>query len=154
MNDSTIFEKSTIESIAENNLYTFKDDKGKEPYDLIDEYLFRAVVGNSDYFWAKQLKDVSETLDFSMFHIFKAIKDVLKYGLKKYGKVDSWKFVECAQNRYFAAMMRHEEKHYETKSMNLPALDEESGLPHWYHVVTNMYFLLYFEILEKENENK
>lgn len=73
----------------------------------------------------------------------KALAEVLTYGAKKY-KPDNWKYCEDV-NRYIAALMRHLEAH---RSNEL--YDEDSGMLHMSHVLTNAAFILYFLINSKE----
>ena len=70
-----------------------------------------------------------------------AIAKVREYGCKKYpeGGVDNWKQVE--KERYRDAMMRHMLKYLE----NPEAVDEDSGLPHLWHLATNCAFLCEME---------
>ena len=74
----------------------------------------------------------------------KALASVITYGAKKY-KPDNWK---CCSDitRYVSALMRHLEAH---RSGEL--VDDESGLWHMSHVLTNASFIIYF--LEKEKKN-
>ena len=67
----------------------------------------------------------------------KALAEVLTYGAKKY-KPDNWKNCEDV-SRYIAALMRHLEAYRSGKTV-----DDESGLPHIYHLLTNAAFLTYF----------
>ena len=71
------------------------------------------------------------------------------YGLEKYKSEGSWKEVENAQDRYWAAMQRHVDACF-----NDEELDPESGLPHLSHALCNIMFLLWFEIMEdREDES-
>ncbi len=67
------------------------------------------------------------------------VEEVLRYGLEKYGKKDSWKDVPNAKERYYQAY---------AKRHRPPALkglkDSESGLPHLGHMFCNLYFLSFF----------
>ena len=67
----------------------------------------------------------------------KALAEVLTYGAKKY-KLNNWKNCEDI-SRYIAALMRHLEAYRSGKTV-----DDESGLPHIYHLLTNAAFLTYF----------
>ena len=70
-----------------------------------------------------------------------AIAKVREYGCKKYpeGGVDNWKQVE--KERYRDAMMRHMLKYLDDPD----GVDEESGLPHLWHLATNCAFLCEME---------
>lgn len=73
------------------------------------------------------------------------IARVREYGLKKYGDKESWKSVEV--ERYRDAMCRHLIAYLK----NPNGEDEESKLPHLWHVATNVAFLCE---LEKDNEKE
>lgn len=68
--------------------------------------------------------------------IIEAIGAVRTYGVKKYGKEYSYRQVE--PKRYRAALMRH----ICAWLRNPFGVDEESGLPHLWHVACNVAFLL------------
>lgn len=72
---------------------------------------------------------------------------VRMYGVKKYGKKESWKSVEI--ERYRDAMFRHMLAY-----LNDPqGVDEESGLPHLSHLACNVAFLCELEH-ERKSEKK
>lgn len=67
--------------------------------------------------------------------ILPAIARVREYGNAKYGNSESWRKVE--PERYIDAMLRHV-----FAFVNDPTgVDEESRLPHLWHVATNVAFL-------------
>ena len=69
---------------------------------------------------------------------------VREYGVKKYGEKESWRDVEI--ERYRDAMFRHFLKY-----INDPdGVDEESGLPHLWHVACNCAFLCELEKKEEK----
>jgi len=72
---------------------------------------------------------------------------ILTYGANKY-KENSWQNLENAENRYYAAALRHL---YDYRLGN--SIDSESSLLHIAHAFCNLYFLLYFE-LKKINHDK
>ena len=76
--------------------------------------------------------------------IIEAIGAVRTYGVQKYKDEDNYRKVE--PKRYRAALMRH------TCSWlkNPHGTDEESGLPHIWHIACNVAFLIE---LDKENGN-
>ena len=74
--------------------------------------------------------------------IIKDIARVREYGLDKYGDSESWKAVEV--ERYRDALFRHLISYIE----NPTGIDDESGMPHLWHVACNVAFLCE---LEKEN---
>lgn len=61
----------------------------------------------------------------------------LEYGVNKYGDNESWKQVEI--KRYHDALLRHTA----AITMDLNAVDEESGLPHRWHIACNLAFIEY-----------
>jgi hypothetical protein len=67
------------------------------------------------------------------------IARVRSYGLKKYGKAESWKSVEI--ERYRDATFRHFMAYLD----NPQGVDEESGLPHLSHLACNIAFLCELE---------
>ena len=70
------------------------------------------------------------------------IEDVVKVltmGAEKYAE-NNWQEVENAEDRYFAALMRHLSASRQGE-MN----DSESGLSHLSHVMCNVVFLLWLE---------
>jgi hypothetical protein len=64
---------------------------------------------------------------------------ILTFGSKKY-EANNWQQVENAEDRYFAALMRHLSA---SRQGNL--VDEESGLSHLSHAMCNIVFLLWLE---------
>ena len=67
--------------------------------------------------------------------VVRCIAKVREYGLKKYGSAESWQKVEV--ERYQDAMYRHLLAYIE----NPKGKDEESGLPHLWHIACNVAFL-------------
>lgn len=68
----------------------------------------------------------------------KAVGEIMTYGLVKYEE-SSWKRVEAW--RYRDAFMRHLCEYLADPY----GLDEESGLPHLWHLITNLAFLCELE---------
>ena len=62
-----------------------------------------------------------------------------EYGVKKYGDAENWRAVE--PYRYKNAAYRHWLEYLRDSK----SIDEESGLPHLYHLVTNLAFLCELE---------
>ncbi len=71
--------------------------------------------------------------------IINAIAQVREYGCRKYHNPDNWRLVE--PERYRDALMRHL-LHY---IKNPKSKDEESGLPHLWHIACNVAFLISLE---------
>ncbi len=65
----------------------------------------------------------------------KALAEVLTFGADKY-EPNSWKHVHNGEERYLDAAMRHLELYRSGEK-----LDQESGLPHLSHLLTNIAFL-------------
>lgn len=74
-------------------------------------------------------------LDLVSPALIEAVGRVRTYGVKKYGDSDCWRKVE--RKRYIAATMRHFEAFRKGET-----LDEESGMPHLWHVACNIMFLI------------
>jgi len=68
--------------------------------------------------------------------IIEAVGAVRTYGTQKYGENTNWEKVE--KHRYKAALMRHLCKYLRDEN----GVDEESGLPHLWHVACNIAFLI------------
>lgn len=66
----------------------------------------------------------------------KALAEVLTFGAAKY-EPDSWRDVKDGKRRYMAAALRHINAHRMGEE-----LDEESGLTHLSHALTNLAFLV------------
>lgn len=71
--------------------------------------------------------------------IIHAIARVRMFGTKKYGSPDNWKRVEI--ERYRKAAYRHFLAYIENPKQQ----DSESGLPHLFHLATNVAFLIELE---------
>lgn len=75
--------------------------------------------------------------------ILNAIARVREYGNRKYGDPENWKTVEPA--RYRDAMLRHAVAYIQDPN----GVDEESGLPHLWHLACNVSFLVEMEQCKK-----
>lgn len=75
--------------------------------------------------------------------LIRAVAEVREYGCKKYSDPENWKRVE--PQRYKDAAYRHWLAYYEGKQL----VDEESGLPHLWHLACNIAFLIEMEEQEK-----
>lgn len=76
--------------------------------------------------------------------IIVAIARVREYGLKKYGTSESWKQVE--PERYRDAMLRHALAYIKDPD----GYDEESGMPHLWHLAANVAFLCEMEGVKRK----
>lgn len=74
-------------------------------------------------------------LRFVPWEIVNDIAYVREYGVKKYHSVDSWTDVE--PERYVDALLRHTLAFAQDPAGD----DEESGMPHLWHVACNVAFL-------------
>jgi hypothetical protein len=70
---------------------------------------------------------------------------IREYGNNKYHDPDNWKTVE--PERYRDAMMRHMCAYLDDPK----GVDEESGLPHLWHLACNVAFLCALEAKERGN---
>lgn len=77
----------------------------------------------------------SEDITLVPVGVINAIRKVRFYGLKKYKDPDNWKQVET--ERYRDAAFRHFLSYLDSPN----GVDEESGLPHLWHLATNIAFL-------------
>lgn len=73
------------------------------------------------------------------------IAKIREYGTAKYGDLDNWKRVEI--ERYRDAAFRHFMAYLDDPH----GVDEESGLPHLWHCVTNFAFLCEMEKWEDKS---
>lgn len=76
--------------------------------------------------------------------IINCIARVREFGNKKYKDPNNWKTVE--KERYIDAMFRHLIKYVNDNN----SVDEESGLPHLWHLACNVAFLCEMEKETKE----
>lgn len=77
-------------------------------------------------------------MDLFPLEVAESISKVLTFGAQKYTD-NGWQHVPDAVKRYNAAMLRHL-----TAIDKGELYDEESGLPHIYHVGCCVSFLIYF----------
>ena len=68
--------------------------------------------------------------------IIYAIERVRAYGFAKYKEAETWKSID--PKRWHEAFLRHTLKIWEDPA----AIDPESGLPHLWHIATNVDFLI------------
>ena len=73
-----------------------------------------------------------------------AIAAIREYGNKKYGDPNNWKQVE--PDRYRDAAYRHFMRYLDDPT----GVDEESGLPHLWHLACNIAFLCEMEDIKSE----
>lgn len=78
-------------------------------------------------------------LDLIEPEFIESVGQVLTFGAQKYGP-NNWQKVEDAENRYYAAAMRHLMAWRKGEK-----IDSESGLNHLDHVACNIMFLQHFD---------
>lgn len=78
-------------------------------------------------------------LDLIEPEFIEGVGEVLTFGAEKYGP-NNWQNVDDAENRYYAAAMRHLLAWRKGEK-----IDPESGLNHLDHVATNIMFLQHFD---------
>ena len=81
--------------------------------------------------------------------LIRAVAAVRAYGVAKYGDQENWRTV--APERYQNALYRHLLAYLD----NPTGIDEESGLPHIYHLACNAAFLVEFydSYIKEEKRN-
>jgi len=87
--------------------------------------------------------------DLLPLDLLEEMVEVLTIGSKKYAD-ENWKIVEDAENRYFAALMRHAVKYQKARKEGKPSIDKETGKSHLASMQCNLLFLTYFENKLKE----
>lgn len=75
--------------------------------------------------------------------LIRAVAEVREYGCRKYHDPDNWKRVDA--ERYRNALYRHWLAYLEGEKN-----DEESGLPHLWHLACNAAFLIELECSKEE----
>ena len=85
-------------------------------------------------------KDTKGKLDLTTVspYTIEAIAKVREYGIKKYKERDNWKKV--SKQDYIKAIYRHF-----LLLLKGEKLDNESGLPHTWHIACNINFIIDFE---------
>lgn len=84
--------------------------------------------------------------DLLPYDVIEECVKILTFGAKKYGP-NNWQMVET--KRYIAALMRHLVAHFKGEKY-----DDESGLLHLSHALTNIVFLIWKEKHQKKEEKK
>lgn len=94
--------------------------------------------------WDENKPDWS-LLDLSLIE---GVVKVLTHGAKKYDR-NNWQGVPDGKDRYYSGMMRHITA-YKTGEWN----DPESTLPHIYHALCCLLFVLWFELKNRRETPK
>lgn len=87
-------------------------------------------------------------MDLLPLPVIEEIAKVLTFGASKY-KDNTWQKLKKGKQRYKGALLRHM-----TAIEKGEIIDPESGLLHSSHVACNAVFILYFEMKEREKQNK
>lgn len=84
---------------------------------------------------------VGDAVDISLIPIeaIRAIRETRLYGIQKYKDPENWRSVDI--QRYRAALVRHTMSYFDDPQ----GVDEESGLPHLWHAITNLAFICELE---------
>jgi deoxycytidylate deaminase len=121
-----------------------KFDDNKLRYDLIPPGVLKQIARH--YTDNPKSTHIATMVDELVpYEAIQAMEDVLRYGAKKY-KPNNWKEVDDPQ-RYVAALYRHLEAWRGDE-----VFDEESGLHHLHHAITNIAFLTYITKGNTQND--
>ena len=82
------------------------------------------------------------------WQVMEGMAAILTFGANKYSP-GGWKLLADPEKRYEDAMWRHL---MEYKKGN--RLDKDSKMPHLWHCVTNLAFLIYFDMRSEEESKK
>lgn len=77
-----------------------------------------------------------------------ALGKVLTFGATRYGD-ETWRLLPKANDRYYAATLRHLFAY-----RNGEYLDEDSGMPHLFHALANIAFLIELKLSEQKDASK
>lgn len=77
-----------------------------------------------------------------------ALGKVLTFGATRYGD-GTWGLLPKANDRYYAATLRHLFAH-----RNGEYLDNDSGMPHLFHALANIAFLIELKLSEQKDASK
>jgi len=93
------------------------------------------VLGN-----AIEAKQTAGKLDLTLVpnSLIRAVATIREYGIAKYGERDNWKKVPVEE--YKKALYLHF-----LSALDGEEFDEESGLPHFWHIATNCAFIIQLE---------
>ena len=126
--------------LTAGNLYDVIKE-AESTYELVDD------KGNVDYYYKSRFKVVYEggvkydsgklRMELIPPEAIEALAKVITYGANKYSD-DNWKKV--SKDRYIGALMRHLNAYRKGE-----LYDDESGLTHMAHILTNAAFLVYKE---------
>lgn len=80
--------------------------------------------------------------------LIRDVAEVREFGDRKYGSTDNWKQVEI--QRYRDALCRHLLAYIDDPK----SVDEESGIPHYKHMATNIAFICALEAKEQKEQGE
>jgi len=86
--------------------------------------------------------------DLVPWDAIEGLVEILTFGSKKYGDYN-WQSITPPHERYFAALMRHLVAWHKGETY-----DKETGYHHLKHALTNITFLLWFELRGKKKCKK
>ena len=118
----------------------------KKPQEAETKIVVEEVVEQSEPDQTAKADAGKPRLSLVPMQIMFDVAQIREYGNKKYpeGGPDNWKRVD--PDRYVDALLRHTLRYVQDRS----GVDDESGLPHLWHMATNIAFLCE---MEKERFN-
>lgn len=108
--------------------------------DLIELEDIKPIIGLKNDFLDDKLR-----WDLLPVESVEEIVKILSFGAKKYGP-DNWQYLKNAEDRYYAALMRHIVAWRKGEE-----IDSDSGERHLAHAATNLIFLLYLTKNKKDD---
>ena len=105
-----------------------------------------SLTTKSSFTPGQKLDKEKDRLDLIEPEFIEGVGKVLTFGADKY-EPNNWQKVEDAENRYYAAAMRHLMAWRKGEKT-----DPESGISHLDHVACNIMFLMHAERKENKNE--
>lgn len=116
--------------------HPMKDDDGKIKFELVPpEFEERIAAVLTEKFYEQK----TPRLELVDVDFIEELAEVLTYGAKKYSD-NNWQNLENGIDRHYGAMRRHLAAYRKGEW-----LDQESKLPHLWHVATNVMFLCFHE---------
>lgn len=137
-----------------NNVIAICDIKGNmqvwnpSVHELLERDWVSDLVMDSENAEIGKQKTGKPVLTLVPVDILWAIEKIREYGLQKYSDPDNWKVVDAQD--YWEAVLRHTVKAWG----DFHALDEESGMPHIWHIACNLAFIIALEEEKRKNECK
>lgn len=133
--------KGTVKEVFKGSLVV--KGEGSKPFPILKEFYDQWKIVVTTTGTSVKLDKGKLRYDLMPFDALDAVAEVLTYGIKKYPKPEeNWRVNSTLEDipRYKAARLRH---------ISLAAqgqvFDEESGLPHEWHISTNSLFIIALE---------